>query len=317
MPLDFRDPYTDPETGVLRNKAQISTSAALGQFEFEQSKLRIEELREQPIKGKFDLNHLRTVHAYIFQDVYEWAGQFHTVNINKGGSHFAQSAFIESAAKQLGQSLATENNLKDKEKPEFVDRLAHYFSEWNALHPFREGNGRSTREFIGQLAREAGYELDQTKIDNSKNQWNEAARRSFNGYLGPIKEVFEKAIRPSRAIAFEKLPEAEACAKFPELRSAYTGLHAIESRARQNPSEDPKNIAGYLHQVREAFIKRLDEGKQLEQVRTPKKEKAHEERSRWEFHLLSPEQAREKLLEYLHRNQTIERFIASWCWVEK
>ncbi len=272
MPREFADPYTYPGTRVLRNIPGIRDDAALRDFEYEQTKLRIEELREKPIAGKFDLEHLKAIHAHVFQDVYEWAGKTRTVNISKNGDAFAQPAFIESAGKQLGAAIAKENNLQGLEKPQFVERLALYYADWNALHPFREGNGRTTRELIGQIAREAGYELDQTRIDNSKDQWNAAARRSFHGDLAPVKEILTDAIRPSRAIAFEKLPEAEACAKFPELRKAFDGLRAIEDLARVSMGGNPERVAGYMQQIRSEFAKRLEQGQPLERARAPEQE---------------------------------------------
>lgn len=273
MPREFADPYTYPGTRVLRNIPGIRDDAALRDFEYEQTKLRIEELRENPIPGKFDLEHLKAIHAHVFQDVYEWAGQVRSVNISKNGDAFAQPAFIESAGRQLGAALAKENNLQRLEKPQFVERLAHHYSEWNALHPFREGNGRTTRELIGQLAREAGYDLDQTRIDNSKDQWNDAARRSFHGDLGPVTEILNEAIRPSRAIAFEKLPEAEACAKFPELRRAFDGLRAVEDLARVSMAGDPERVASCMQHVRSEFAKRLEQGQPLERARAPEQDK--------------------------------------------
>lgn len=272
MPREFADPYTYPGTRVLRNIPGIRDDATLRDFEYEQTKLRIEELRENPIPGKFDLEHLKAIHAHVFQDVYEWAGKTRSVNISKNGDSFAQPAFIESAGRQLGAAIAKENNLQGLEKPQFVERLALYYSDWNALHPFREGNGRTTRELIGQIAREAGYELDQTRIDNSKDQWNDAARRSFHGDLGPVKEILTEAIRPSRAIAFEKLPEAEACAKFPELRRAFDGLRAVEDLARASMPGDPERVAGYMQQVRNEFAKRLEQGQPLERSRAPEQD---------------------------------------------
>lgn len=199
--MSFTGPYLYPGTQVLRNKAGIRDGQALREFEYEQTKWRIEELREHPIAGKFDLAHMQAIHAHIFQDVYEWAGELRTVGISKGASMFAQSPYIEGEAKRLSVSLAAENYLRGLDKPRFVERLAHYYAEWNALHPFREGNGRSTREFIGQLAREAGYEFDQTRIDNDKDRWNDAARRSFNGDLEPVKRIFTEAVQPGRALA--------------------------------------------------------------------------------------------------------------------
>lgn len=274
MPREFADPYTYPGTRVLRNIPGIRDDATLRDFEYEQTKLRIEELRENPIPGKFDLEHLRAIHSHVFQDVYEWAGKTRTVNISKNGDAFAQPAFIESAGRQIGDAFANENNLQGLEKPRFVERLAMYYSDWNALHPFREGNGRVTRELIGQIARQAGYELDQTRIDNSKDQWNEAARRSFHGDLRPVTEILTEAIRPSRAIAFEKLPEAEACAQFPELRRAFDGLRAVEDLARASMPGDPERVAAYMQQVRGEFAKRLEQGQPLERARAPEQRQA-------------------------------------------
>ncbi len=134
MRRSFTDPYYYPGTTVLRNKPGLRDKDALGLFEYEQSELRGEELRERPITGKFDLGHLQAIHAYLFQDVYPWAGKIRTVNISKGNSSFAFHEYIESEAKRLSQSLVKENRLQGMEKPRFVERLAYYHSEWNALH---------------------------------------------------------------------------------------------------------------------------------------------------------------------------------------
>jgi cell filamentation protein len=274
MASDFSDPYSYPGTRVLKNIPGIRDEATLREFEYEQTKLRIEELREKPIPGQFDLAHLKAIHAHVFQDVYEWAGHTRTVNISKNGDRFAQAGLVEGAAQQISRALARENKLQGLEKPQFVDRLAVCYADWNALHPFREGNGRATRELIGQLAREAGYELDQTRIDNDKDQWNDAARRSFHGDVAPVKQILAEAIRPSRALAFERLPEAEACAKFPELRRVYDGLRAIEDAARASMGNDGARVTGYMREVREAFVKRLDQGQAPEVKRdvTPQRQ---------------------------------------------
>jgi cell filamentation protein len=79
-------------------------------------------------------------------------------------------------------------------KGRFVERLAHHFAKINALHPFREGNGRSTRAFLQQLARGAGYELEYEKTDAV--QWNDAARQSFHGELRPLKNLFDTLSSP-------------------------------------------------------------------------------------------------------------------------
>ncbi|WP_165909775.1 putative adenosine monophosphate-protein transferase Fic [Variovorax guangxiensis] len=267
---EFGDPYSYPGTRVLRNKQDIRDDAKLTEFEYEATALRAAELREKPISGKHDLAQLQATHKHLFQDVYEWAGELRTVNIAKGGSQFAQPAFIESQARSLTKELEKEGNLRGLEKPEFVDRLAYYYSEYNALHPFREGNGRATREFIGQIARDAGYELDQTRIDNAKGQWNEAARRSFHGDLEGVKQIFSDAIRPARAVAFEHLPQAEAVAKHPELKGTYAGLEAVRDAYAQRFPGDGSLQSKYLTQAQGAVAKALDAGKTPE----PKAERA-------------------------------------------
>lgn len=123
------------------------------------------------------------MHKHLFQDVYAWAGDLRIVDISKGGATFALSHYIESEGRKISADLSGENNLRDLNKTQFVHRLSHHYGERNALHPFRQGNGRATREFLGQLARSSGYELDQTRIDNRKGQWNESARRSMLGDL--------------------------------------------------------------------------------------------------------------------------------------
>lgn len=188
------DPYLYPGTTILRNKAEIRDAKALALFEYEETKWRSDNLREKPIKGKFDLKHLQAIHGYLFQEIYDWAGQIRTVNISKGGDGFCAVAFIERYASQLAKDIARENYLQGLEPAAFVARFTHYYAEWNALHPFREGNGRSTREFFAQLAQEAGYVFDQCKIDNDRDRWNQASKRSFSGDLEPLQQIFTNAI---------------------------------------------------------------------------------------------------------------------------
>jgi cell filamentation protein len=115
------------------------------------------ELAQSPPKGRFDLAHIQAIHKYLFSDLYEWAGQLRTVDISKGGNQFAFHGRIESAAATIFQQLAKEDHLIGLGPEAFSDRAAYYLGELNALHPFREGNGRAQREFISHLAQASGY----------------------------------------------------------------------------------------------------------------------------------------------------------------
>ena len=223
------DPYTWPGSDVLRNRPGLRDAEALKLWEYEHSQIRARELRDFPLPTQFDLKQLQAIHAHLFQDTYDWAGKLRTVDIAKGNALFAMPAYLESEGRKLSEAIARANNLQGLAKPEFVAALAEHYANWNALHPFREGNGRATREFMAQLARGAGYELDQTRIDNRGDQWNDAARRSMGGDLQAVEAIFSLAIRPARAVAFEHLPETDALKKHPELAGAFAGLHAIEN----------------------------------------------------------------------------------------
>jgi len=155
-----RDEYTDVATGVLKNRLGITAESALEEAEATFASVRSYELAENPLPGNFDLAHLQAMHRYLFQDVYEWAGQLRTIDIIKGGNRFANVTHIESAARPIFKKLADEDFLAGQDAGKFSDRAAHYLGEINALHPFREGNGRAQREFISQLAYKNGYFLD-------------------------------------------------------------------------------------------------------------------------------------------------------------
>ena len=150
------DDAVDPATGVLRNKAGLREQAALDAFEIESAGFRILEWDEQPGATSFDLRHLCALHRHVFQGVYDWAGQIRTVDITRGNSRFANVNQIENYAAKLFAGLQSEDYLRGLPADRLAGRLAHYLSEINALHPFRDGNGRVQRVFISQLSSAAG-----------------------------------------------------------------------------------------------------------------------------------------------------------------
>lgn len=176
---DADETYCYPGTVVLRNKAEITDANELDTYEGELSTLRSIEILENPIAGQFDLAHLQRIHLALFQDVYEWAGKIRTVDISRSNSRFANVRFIESAANELFNQLARENWLKGLDAGHLSKRLAHYLSEINALHPFREGNGRAQRIFISHLSQAAGYQLDYSDLE--QEQIYKAMELAFNG----------------------------------------------------------------------------------------------------------------------------------------
>ena len=159
--------YCYPGTDVLKNKLNIHDREILSDAERSISLVRMIELEEHPIRGNYDLDHLKRIHKALFGDIFEWAGQLRTVDISKG-TMFCKCEYIESNANKLFRELKDENNLIGLKMEDMASRLAYYLCEINAIHPFREGNGRTQRLFVKQLAFDAGYYLDFTGISDEE-----------------------------------------------------------------------------------------------------------------------------------------------------
>ncbi len=141
------DPYVYPGTTVLRNLRDIRDAGQFGKFEAVATVRRIVELEHEPIQGGFDARHLRAIHRHIFQDVFDWAGDFRTVNISKSGDPFAFHQHIGSSLDRICGELKRERHLAGSDIEGFVSRGAYYLGEINAIHPFREMGGHSASLF--------------------------------------------------------------------------------------------------------------------------------------------------------------------------
>lgn len=124
------------------------------------------------------------IHRYLFQDIYEWAGRIRTVDISRGESRFCNVRHIETYAVTVFSSLKAEGHLQNLSKDIFAARAAHYLSEINAIHPFREGNGRVQRLFMSQLAENAGFLLSYAAL--SRAEMYTAMEAAFFGDEKPL-----------------------------------------------------------------------------------------------------------------------------------
>lgn len=174
---ESRSKYYYPDCDVLVNKFNIKDEKQLEIMERILTSSRLLELMKKPIAGNFDLKHLSRIHNYIFKDVYEFSGQLRNEGISKG-FQFPPPAYINDSAKILFNDLKKESYLVGLDSERFSERAAHYMAEINVLHPFREGNGRSTREFIRCLGLKNGFEIEWSQID--KDLLFEATVRSKN-----------------------------------------------------------------------------------------------------------------------------------------
>ncbi len=112
-----------------------------------------------------DYTHFRAIHRHLFQDVYDWAGEARTVRISKDNSMFCYPENIESEATKLFAKPKADNFLQGLSSKDFAKRAAHFLAELNAIHAFREGNGRTQLSFFLLLAEQAGHQLDLEDFD--------------------------------------------------------------------------------------------------------------------------------------------------------
>lgn len=159
------DKYVYDNSDVLINNFNIRNKDKLMYVERLYTYQRILELINKRLPGNFDLSYLRNIHKYIFQDVYPWAGEIRTVDISKGYTKFAHCEYVVPEANKLFEALKSENYLVGYTIDRFSERLAYYGAELNMLHPFREGNGRTIREFLRAVAENAGFEIKYSMID--------------------------------------------------------------------------------------------------------------------------------------------------------
>jgi cell filamentation protein len=163
------DPYLDPATGILRNNLGITTQDELDKAEADISTAVLAGLVDNPISGNFDLKHLQAIHKALFGSLYPWAGELRTVELAKDDTRFANPEFLAKAAVAVFDKLHSENRLRNLPNEQYIERLAHYFSEINILHPFREGNGRTQRTFFTLLTAESGHRIKWEEMDPAVN----------------------------------------------------------------------------------------------------------------------------------------------------
>jgi cell filamentation protein len=176
---DASDPHFDNANGTLRNLKGFTDQNKLEKYERRCTAVALYQLELDPVRGNFDQAHLQAIHKSIFGQVYPWAGELRKVNISRPASYpFALIQFLQRNLDRTFAQLGAEGYLKGLGTASFVGRAGFYLGELNTPHPFREGNGRTQREFMRELALEAGYILDWSRV--TQKQMYEASSLSHN-----------------------------------------------------------------------------------------------------------------------------------------
>ncbi len=164
--------------------------------------------------GQFDAAHLKALHRHLFQDVYEWAGHTRDEKVTlsdgsvateplmrkMGGQPFMAGPQIAKALDQVSAKLRKARYLRGLSRKDFAHRAADIMAQINGTHPFREGNGRTQRVFIGELARQAGHDLDFTVVSRERMIQASIAAND-HGDPAMMRRLFDEISTASRVAA--------------------------------------------------------------------------------------------------------------------
>jgi cell filamentation protein len=170
------DSYCYPGSTILRNVPGIRSRRTLARFE---AAITVQRAAEPLPGGRLGVRHYRSVHRHIFQDVYAWAGRFRTIRIAKEGSMFCYPEFIEAEMRALFDRLRRDRYLRELSAEEFAEQASVFLSTLNAIHPFRDGNGRTQLIFMALVADRAGHPLAFEKL--APRRFLDAMIASFHG----------------------------------------------------------------------------------------------------------------------------------------
>lgn len=183
-------------TTCLINKLGITDEDKLKEFEGAVTFAKASELELNPISDTFDVEHYKLIHKYLFEDIYDWAGEYRTVNISKKGTKFASADQIPYLMNVCFMRLQDNDYFQNESFDEFVDNIVDFYCVTNMIHPFREGNGRTQRLFISQLIRFNNYDIDFSSID--KDELMIATIHAANGITDYLKDIFYNNIKKSK-----------------------------------------------------------------------------------------------------------------------
>ncbi len=204
--------YTFSDDVTLKNKIGADTDTELQRIEADYvvfRRLQI-NLGFGP-KGHFDAEHLKAFHRHLFQDVFEWAGHTRNEPVKLSDGTVATEAFLHKsegkgfligpqitvALDRVGRAIEQANYLHGLSRAEFSHQAADIMADLNAIHPFREGNGRTQRVFIEQLALQAGHRLDFSVVSKERMIRASIAAHENEDYSG-MRRMFNEISDPSR-----------------------------------------------------------------------------------------------------------------------
>lgn len=157
--------YCYPDSDVLKNKLNIRNREELKAAEEEFVAVKQMLLLQQPLRGHFTKNHLMRIHRFLFGEVYPFAGRFRREQISKGNTMFCPPTLIGREMDRVSFMIRESGFLRERDREKQIRNLSRVMSALNLIHPFREGNGRSIREFVRCMALGYGISLNWGNVE--------------------------------------------------------------------------------------------------------------------------------------------------------
>jgi cell filamentation protein len=207
--------YLYPGTDTVKNKRDARNLVELARWEEHFVPLRLAQIDAGlGPAGQFDADHLKAIHHFLFQDIFEWAGHTRDESVQLsdgtivtepmmqklGGMPFLPGAQIPAALNQIGNDIRNAGFLRGLPHEEFAVRGADVMSEINGIHGFREGNGRAQRTFMRELAKQAGHDLDFSVISVQRMVLASIGAHE-DGDFSEMQRLFKDAVIPERRAA--------------------------------------------------------------------------------------------------------------------
>jgi cell filamentation protein, protein adenylyltransferase len=195
------DPYCYPGSTTLINLLGLRDDESLGDAERDLTLAAAMAIDFVP--PPYDLPYLQTIHRHLFGEVYEWAGQLRAVDISKDTTRFCTASRIQPEADKLFRVMRDLNWFEGLSRTDLITHVAEIFGDFNVVHPFREGNGRTQRILFDQMVINAGYEI--SWADVGAKEWIAANVAAYQVDYGPLAAIFDRCIGDTIPVATSDL----------------------------------------------------------------------------------------------------------------
>ena len=182
-----------PDTTCLINKFNIKDDTKLSEIEAEITFAKAALLESTPIDKPLDFEYYKDIHRFLFEDLYDWAGQLRQVDISKKGTVFCPADKLEDLCSACFHRLSENHYFKGLPKNKFIEEIVDLYQTTNYLHPFREGNGRTQRIFLSKLIQYNGYCFRFSRID--PDLLMVATIKAANGVTDDLYNIFRNELQ--------------------------------------------------------------------------------------------------------------------------